>query len=183
MLCTTSYGMSKNYIGAGLIAIATILFWALAIPFYNRISDLDTAIRDREDLLQSRNAIMANIKNLNKEYQKRIPEIAKLSAIVPAKKSIAEVLSAVDDASAKNGVELFSSAITSQKVFDTDTNPYNLLALEIFLNGNYPGLTNFLKALERNLRLVDIASVDATTNQGNVTILNFVVKGNAYYLK
>ncbi len=163
--------------------MAMILFWALALPFYNRISDLDSAINDRNDLLQARNAVMDNIKNLNKEYQKRIPEIAKLSAIVPSKKSIAEVLSAVDDVSAKNGIELFSSAITSQKVSDTDTNPYNLLSLEIFLNGNYPGLTNFLGALESNLRLVDITSIDATVNQGNTSILNFVVRGNAYYLK
>src|SRR3989344_2896095 len=176
--------MSKNYIGAGLIAIAIVLFWALALPFYYRISDLDTAIKEREDLLKSRNTIIANIKELNKEYQKRIPEIAKLSAIVPSKKSIAEVLSAIDDVSAKNGIQLFSSAIIGQKTSDTDANPYNLLSLEMGLSGSYLGLTNFLRSLERNLRLVDITSVDAATAAaGNTSTLNFVVKGNAYYLK
>ena len=119
---------NKNYIGAGLIAIAMVLFWTLALPFYNSISDLDAAIKERGDLLKSRNAIMANIKNLNKEYQKRLLEITKLSAIVPSKKSVAEVLSAVDDVSVKNGIQLFSSAIIGQKTSDTDTNPYNLLS-------------------------------------------------------
>ncbi len=178
--------MSKNYIGAGLIAIAIILFWALALPFYNGISDLDVAVKDREDLLNSRNAIMTNIKNLNKEYQKRIPEIAKISAIVPSKKSVAEVLSAIDDISVKNGIELFSSAITGtgSNNSNSDANPYNLLSVEMGLNGSYPGLTNFLGALEKNLRLVDITSIDATApGQGNTSILNFTVKGNAYYLK
>ena len=106
---------NKNYIGAGLVAIAIILFWAIALPFYNRVSDLDTAIKEREDLLNSKNTIIANINNLNQEYQKRITEIAKLSAIVPSKKSVAEVLSAINDVSAKNGIELFSSSIASQK--------------------------------------------------------------------
>ena len=175
--------MSKNYIGAGLIAIAVVLFWALALPFYNGISDLDVAVKEREDLLNSRNTIIANIKNLNKEYQKRIPEIAKLSAIVPSKKSIAEILSAVNDVSAKNGIELTSSAIIGQKTSDADVSPYNLLSLEMGLNGSYPGLTNFLKSLERNLRLVDITSVDAVAGLGTISTLNFVVKGNAYYLK
>ncbi|MEK7121459.1 MAG: type 4a pilus biogenesis protein PilO [Patescibacteria group bacterium] len=175
--------MNKNYIGAGLIAIAIVLFWALALPLYNRVSDLDTAIKEREDLLKSRNTIMANIKDLSKEYQKRIPEIAKLSAIVPSKKSVAEVLSAIDDVSVKNGVQLFSSAIIGQKTSDANLSPYNLLSIEIFLNGTYPGLTNFLRAFERNLRLVDITSVDAAASFGNTSILNFVVKGNAYYLK
>ncbi len=174
---------NKNYIGAGLIAMAIILFWILALPFYNRVSDLDAAIREREDLLNSKNAILTNIKELNKEYQKRIPEIAKLSAIVPSKKSVAEVLSAINDISAKNGIELFSSAIISQKTSDANNSPYNLLSIEMGLNGTYPGLTNFLQALERNLRLVDIASVDAAAGLGSTSILNFVIKGNAYYLK
>lgn len=176
--------MNKNYIGAGLVAIALVLFWSLALPLYDEISDLDSAIKDREELLQSRDSIMANIQNLNKEYQKRISEIAKLSTIVPAKKSIAEVLSTINDVSVKNGVELFSSAIIGQKTSDTDANPHNLLSLEMGLNGSYPGLTNFLRSLEKNLRLVDISSIDATTAAvGNTSILNFVVKGNAYYLK
>ena len=175
--------MNKNYIGAGLIAITIFLFWALAFPFYNDASDLDTAIKEREDLLNSRNTTITNIKNLNKEYQKRISEIAKLSAIVPSKKSVAEVLSAIDDVSVKNGIQLTNSSIIGQKTSDTDANPYNLLSLEVGLNGSYPGLTNFLKSLERNLRLVDITSVDAVAGLGTISTLNFVVKGNAYYLK
>ena len=175
--------MNKNYIGAGLTAITIILFWAMAFPIYNRISDLDVAIKEREELLNSRNTIIANIKRLDAEYQKRIPEITKLSAIVPSKKSVAEVLSAVNDVSAKNGVELFSSSIIGKKTSDADTSPFNLLALEIGLNGTYPGLTNFLKGLERNLRLVDITSIDAAVGTGTVSVLNFTIKGNAYYLK
>ncbi len=174
---------NKNYIGAGIIAIAILLVWAMALPLYNSISDLDVAITEREDLLASRNAIITNVKNLNNEYQKRITEIAKLSSIVPAKKSVAEVLSAVDDVSIKNGIQLFSSSIISQRTSDTIESPYNLLSLEIGLNGSYPGLSNFLRALERNLRLVDITSVDGAAGLGNTSILNFVIKGNAYYLK
>ena len=175
--------MNKNYIGAGLIAMAIVLFWALALPLYNRISDLDVAIKEREDLLKSRSTVIANIQELNKEYQKRIPDITKLSAIVPSKKSVAEVLSAVNDVSVRNGIELFSSSIVGQKTSDANDSPYNLLSLEMGLNGSYPGLTNFLLALERNLRLIDITSVNATANLGNTSALNFVVKGNAYYLK
>lgn len=175
--------MNKNYTGAGLISITIILFWAMAYPMYNRIADLDIAIQEREELLSSRNTIIANIKKLNTEYQKRIPEITKLSAIVPSKKSVAEVLSAVNDVSVKNGVELFSSSIIGQKTSDADASPFNLLSVEVGLNGTYPGLTNFLKGLERNLRLVDITSIDAAIGTGVNPVLNFTVKGNAYYLK
>lgn len=174
---------NKDYIGAGLIAITMVLFWTLALPLYNRISDLDVAIKERGDLLESRNTIMANIQELNKEYQKRITDIAKLSAIVPSKKSVAEVLSAIDDLSIKNGIQLFSSSITGLSASEVNASPYNLLTLEVGLNGSYPGLTNFLRSLERNLRLMDITSVDATAGLGSASILNFVIKGNAYYLK
>jgi len=175
--------MSKNYIGTGLFSVTIILFWALALPFYHRISDLDVAIKEREELLSSKNSVMTNIDNLNKEYQKRIPEITKLSSIVPAKKSVAEVLSAVNNLSEKNGLQLFSSSITGQRLSEGSPDPYNVLSLEIALNGSYPAMTNFLKAFERNLRLVDITSVDAITGLGNTSVLSFVIKGNAYYLK
>ncbi len=165
------------------MAIAIILFWTLVLPFYNEVSDLDAAIKERDDLLKSKSTIITNIQGLNKEYQKRIPEIAKLSSIVPSKKSVAEVLSAINDISVKNGIELFNSAIIGQKMSNADANAYNLLSLEMGLSGSYPGLTNFLKTFERNLRLVDITSVDATAGIGNTSVLNFVVKGNAYYLK
>lgn len=175
--------MNKNYIGAGLIAICMILFWTMVLPLYNDISDLDTAVKERRGILESSSTIIANIQELNKEYQKRIPDIAKLSAIVPAKKSVAEVLSAVDDISVKNGIQLFSSSITGVNASDVSVSPYNILSLEIGLNGSYPGLTNFLRSLERNLRIMDITSVDATAGLGNTSVLNFLVKGNAYYLK
>ena len=106
-----------------------------------------------------------------------------MSTIVPSKKSVAEILSAVNDLSTKSGIELFSSSIIGQKASDASTNPYNLLPVEIGLTGNYLGLINFLGALERNLRLVDITSVDAAVGLGNTSVLNFIVKGNAYYLK
>lgn len=174
---------NKNYIGAGLVAITIILFWVMALPLYNRVSDLDTAIKEREGLLNSRNSILANIDNLNKEYQKRITEINKLSSIVPSKKSVAEVLSAINDISSKNGMELFSSTIIGQRMSDADINPYSILSIEIALNGSYPGLTNFVRVFEKNLRLVDITSIDATAGSLNTSTLNFTVKGNAYYLK
>jgi Tfp pilus assembly protein PilO len=175
--------MNRNYIGAGLIAIAIIIFWALIFPFYNEVSDLDSAIRDREDLLKSRDTIINNTKELSKEYQKRIPEIAKLSAIVPSKKSVAEVLSAIDVLSLKNGMQLSSSAIISPNNSDSTAGLYNLLSVEIGLSGSYPALVSFLQALEKNLRLIDITSIDAAAGLGNTSTLNFVVKGNAYYLK
>ena len=176
--------MNKNYLGAGLIAVAIVLFWTLALPFYNEVSDLDIAIKERGGLLNSRSTILVNINNLNKEYQKRIPEIEKLSAIVPSKKSVAEVLSAIDNLSTKNGVGLYNSSIIGLNTSGSDINPYNLLSLEMGLNGSYLGLVNFLRELEINLRLVDITSINATApGQGNISILNFVVKGNAYYLK
>lgn len=176
--------MTKDYIGSILLALAVLMFWALTLPFYNQVSDLDIAIKDRKDVLESRTAIIEKIKNLNKEYQKRTSEIAKLSAIVPSKKSVAEVLSAVNDVSIKSGIGLTSLSIIGQQTPDSNVNPYNILSLEINLSGSYPGLNDFLKALEKNLRLVDITSIDgAIGTQGNSSILNFVIKGNAYYLK
>lgn len=174
--------ISKNYTGATIIAFAMILFWAFVYPYYHRISELDTAIKDRQDLLDLRKATVANIKSINDEYQKRTLEVKKISSIIPAKKSIAEVVSTLEDISNKNGVELFSSSVTGLKQ-EASKNPHGTLSIDLALSGNYPSLVNFLKGLERSLRLVDIASIDAALEAGDKTSLTFSVKGSAYYLK
>src|SRR3989344_1099401 len=174
----------KNYTGAGMISIAIILFWSFVMPTYNRISEIDAAVTERQELLNSRTTIIENIYKLDKEYKKRISDIAKLSTIIPPKKSIAEVVSSIESLSGRNGIELFSSSVTSQKT-ENDKSPYNILNVEMALNGNYLSLVSFLKGLEKNLRIIDLFSIDASkiAREDNSTLLNFAIKGSAYYLK
>lgn len=174
---------NKNYIGAGLIALAFIGAWGWVLPEYNKISELNLALNERRELYDSRSGVIKRIQDLDKEYQQRAADIRKISSVLPSKKSLAEMVSAIDKLSTQSGLQL-SSATIAGKQADGKVGDYNFLPIEILMGGSYPGLINFLQSAEKNLRIIDITSIDAAAGSAdNSGLLNFSVKGNAYYLK
>lgn len=174
---------NKNYTGAGLIALALIGAWGWVLPEYNQISELNVALTERRELYDSRSAIVKRIQDLNKEYQQRAVDITRISSVLPSKKSLAEMVSAIERLSIQSGLQLISANIAG-KPLDSQVGAYNSLPIEIAMGGSYPGLVSFLQSAEKNLRIIDITSIGATAGSAdNPGLLNFSIKGNAYYLK
>lgn len=174
---------NKNYIGAGLVALALIGAWGWVLPEYNKISELNIALEERQELYDSRSVIVKKIQDMNKEYQQRAADITRISSILPSKKSLAEIVSAIDKLAMQSGLQLISATIAG-KPSDSQVGAHNSLPIEIAMSGSYPGLVSFLQSAEKNLRILDITSMDAAAGAAdNPGSLNFSLKGNAYYLK
>ena len=174
---------NKNYIGAGLVALALIGAWGWILPEYNKISELNVALKERQELYDSRSATIKRIRDLNKEYQKRAADVTKISSVLPSKKSLAEMVSAIEKISAQSGLQLISATIAG-KPSDGQAGPYNFLPIEITMSGGYPELISFIRSAEKNLRVIDITSINAAAGSSDKPgLLNFSMKGSAYYLK
>ncbi len=176
--------LNKNYIGAGLVALAFIGVWGWVLPEYNKISDLNFAINERQVLYASRSATIKRIQDLNKEYQQKSADIARISSLLPSKKSLAEAVSALDKMAIQSGLQLTNATIAGEESKNQTTGNYNFMPIETSITGSYLGLVSFLQSIEKNLRIIDVISVDAASGTGDkANLLTFSVKGNAYYLK
>lgn len=173
--------LSRTYIGALLISIAGILFWILLMPLYDNVTTQRNAITERASILANRSAILANISTLTQEYAQRSTDIARFSSIVPAKKSAPEIISSIQALATQNGLQLTTLVLSGGA--NQDTNPYQEQSIDLGLTGSYPAFKSFLIAFERNIRIMDIISLDASPISDNSPIISFRVKGNAYYLK
>ncbi len=173
--------MNRAYTGAGLIAVAGILFWVLVMPSYDKVSANREALTERKTLLEGRGAIIANVKSLLKDYAAHADEVKRFSSIVPAQKSAAEIVSAIQTLATQNGVQLNTLAVGAT-LGDTQ-NPYQDQTIDIGVNGSYPAFKSFLSALEKNIRVIDITSIDASPTTEDSPIISFRLKGTAYYLK
>ena len=173
---------NKHYIGAGLVALAFIGAWGWILPEYNKISELNLALEERQVLYDSRSAIVKRIQDLDKEYRERAADVTRISSVLPSKKSVAEMISAIDKLSTQSGLQLSSATVTGKP--STGQESYSFLPIEMTMSGSYPGLVSFLQSAEKNLRIIDITSMDAAAGAAdNPGLLNFSLKGNAYYLK
>jgi Tfp pilus assembly protein PilO len=173
--------MNRAYIGASLIAVAGILFWILTMPTYDRMSANREALAERTALLEGRSAIINNIKSLIKEYTAHADEIKRFASIVPPQKSAAEIVSAIQTIAVQNGVQLSTLAV-GPTLGDNQT-PYQDQTIDIGINGSYPAFKSFLGALEKNIRVIDITSIDASPTTEDSPIISFRLKGTAYFLK
>lgn len=180
MLCTTSYGMNptKNYIAAGMLGLACFIALGFAWPGFSSISDLRTAVKERQKVVDDSKIILSNIDNLKREYENRQADVNRASSLIPVKKSNAEIVSTLQDISTKTGLQL-TNLSTSNASEDANLS-YNRLLIDMDLTGNYPSLTLFIQNLEKNLRLIDVSLVQASQAQNT---LSFKVKATAYYLK
>lgn len=174
---------TRAYLGAILIAIAGILFWLLLMPAYDRISNEREALAERETILEDHNAIAANLVSLNKQYSDNSASIQRFASIVPAKRSTAELVSTLQALASQNGLTLTSITVSSQTE-QANAAAFGVQPIDVGLAGSYLGFRSFISALETNLRIIDIQTVEANpVTAGGASSLGFRIKANAYYLK
>jgi Tfp pilus assembly protein PilO len=101
--------------------------------------------------------------------------------MVPAVKSAPEIVSSVQALATQNGLQLRSISLSGN--INQSANPYQEQSVGLDLNGDYLAFKSFLMALEKNIRLIDVLSIDASPISEGSPVISFRIKGNAYYLK
>ena len=108
-------------------------------------------------------------------------DVQKFSSIVPAKKSTAELVSELEAIAAQTGMQLSDVSMQEQSATADKGGGYRVLALNIGLTGNYASLISFLNAVEQNIRLMDVASIDAAMG-GAGSLMRFTIRATVYFL-
>jgi len=174
--------VNKNYLGVGLVGLAIIAFWLFGMPAWDKISLLNDAIAEREDILSSRTEIFRIIEDLNSQYQQRSSDVSKISSVVPNAKGVAELVSTIETVTQQTGLQLIEITMGES---GNQEQELQTVFVEIGMTGSYSSLSAFLDLMEKNLRLIDVFELSAsqTSVPGQQIVLNFRVKANAYYIK
>lgn len=170
----------KKLVGAVCLGVAGFLFWMLDVGAYNNLSALRNGITERKQAIEDRQAAIKNRNDLQQNYDRQRSEIQKFTAMIPATKSVPELLSAIDDIARKSGLEVGEIGLNEKAGGKETLAP---LTVTLKANGNYDALTNFLDGLERNLRLVDVDAVEVSSDPTSPGVLGITIKANAYFLK
>jgi len=174
--------VNKNYLGVGLAGLAIIAFWLFGMPTWDRISLLNGAVAEREDILSLRTEILKRIEDLNSQYQQKSSDVSKISSVVPNAKGTAELVSTIEAVTQQAGLQLIEITMGESS---NQQQELQTVFVELGLIGSYPSLMTFLDLVEKNLRLIDVFELSASqaSAPGEQIVLNFRVKANAYYLK
>lgn len=159
-----------------------IVFWVL-MPLYNDIQSALALEEQNKENLNSRLKLTANLERLIGQYNERAADIASFGKAIPKGQNIPELLINLEALASENGLT-FSGVDFKSK--DLKTTGVKTLIMEMKVKGSYSAFKNYLKAMEKSLRIFDVMNVSfagvAPSQTGAKTDnLEFNLIVNTYY--
>jgi len=163
-------------------ASLVIVFWLL-LPMW---SDAKAALeikKQNEINLTDRRQLSANLEKLVNQYNGRISDIALFEKSIPAGQNIPEILINLEALASENNLIFGGIEFKTQ---ESKFPGVKTLVMDLKLKGSYPAFLNYLKAVEKSLRLFDVVSasfggIGPGQAEAKINELEFNVKINTYY--
>lgn len=166
------------------IAAAAIIFWVL-LPLWHSTQAALELKKENENNLAQREKLSANLEYLISQYNERASDLASFSKAIPVGQNIPELLISLEALASENGL-IFSGVDFKSENENLKAPNVKTLIMEIKVKGSYPAFQNYLKAVEKSLRLFDVTSVSfngIAPGQTNINLnnLEFNLLVNTYY--
>ncbi|MFA6324896.1 MAG: hypothetical protein WCX46_01570 [Candidatus Paceibacterota bacterium] len=167
--------MFKYGIPIILIGVAVGGFLMFTNPLYKDIKNLrreavsyDEALTNSKALESQRDALTQKYNSINPEnlnrLQKLLPDNVDNIRLILEIEKVASPYGMVLKDVKYDTVNSDNDENTKSKTVKNNNNDYGSWDLEFSTQGNYSNFLNFVKDLEKNLRILDIASVDFSSN-------------------
>lgn len=168
--------MRDKFFSSIIVAGSILIFFLLVLPAFDQTRMLRGSIKEREEILKEAEELSSQVKNLNREIEARKSDITKLDRLLPREKELPEFLSNIESIVSASGMTLSEMNLSEvpgqgkiRKINGT-----------MKLGGNYPSFVNLLDLLEKNLRLIEVGTLNAASQitEGAKTLnydLNFEI--------
>lgn len=152
------------------IAAIALIGWYFVQPKYIKIGELTQEIQTKEEDLANKKQTAEDIQLLKKNYSEISEEnINKVARVLPGGENIISLLPEIEAIISQNGLTAdsinFNRFLDDKKSTDKKISPFargdaNLLEIRIAAGGRYESFKNFLKSIERDERLTDVANIE-----------------------
>ncbi|MCE9549092.1 hypothetical protein K8Q98_01700 [Candidatus Nomurabacteria bacterium] len=189
-----------------LIGLGIAGFLMFTQPFYHEISELKGQAAAYDEALNNSKALENERDKLTKKYNAiDATNLDKLAKLLPDNVDNIRLILEIEKVAAPYGMILrdvkynpvnessmqnTSSTVAQTGITSSRESPdYGSWDLEFSTEGNYEDFNNFIKALESNLRIVDISSIDFSSRSGSginlssSEIYKYSFKIKTYWLK
>lgn len=178
--------MTKNIIILILILafIGVVVF--LDVPGVQGTLNLREQVKKQREKFSEKQELLAKMEKLNQLYEENQENLEKVNYILPSGLDMPNLIVQLEALVFGGGLILeeieFSRTkdiLDQDKVQELD---YKILTISLKLIGTYPSFENFLKTLEENMRLMDVVSIDfSSQSEESFELFNFSLQIKTYY--
>lgn len=180
--------MNKSIIIIILILCFLGVIVFLDVPKVQEILELRKNIEKQKQVFEDKQLLLAKIQRLIKLYDENEQNVKKVDYILPEGEEISNLIVqfealAFEGGMIMQGIEFLGKDTKNKKsTTSTEVQKYKSLEISIDLVGSYSSLKSFLDAAERNIRLIDISSINITpSGEDAQEFFNFSVILKVYY--
>lgn len=180
----------SNTNSLALIIFSLLAFFFLGRPMFSEMQNLRTEVKsykqeiEKINTLESRkNELLAKLNQIPLEDRDRV------SSFLPSADEVVRLVSNLDALALKQGIDLTQVNFGPEKydraraVSDTVApEVYNSRIITLSFSANYSNLQAFLKNVEQSLRMVDIRSVDVSSEADKGGLYQYKVSAEVYWL-
>ncbi len=171
--------MFRYIIPTILIALAIAAFFMFTDPMYQEITSKRQIVDSYNQALDNSKALESERDKLTQKYNSFDPNnLARLQKLLPNNVDNIRLILEIENIASPYGMLLKNvkydttngKSDTVSSIVPTTGNPspkdYGVWDLEFSTQGTYNNFVNFLKDLENNLRIVDVSSIQFSSNIG-----------------
>lgn len=168
----------KNIIILALVFAFLAILFLLDWPAYNKATLLKDEVKRHQQLLAEQEELLIKVNQLKQVYESHKNEIKKVYYVLPLEKDIPNLIVQFEALASENGLILegldFVEPIVVKKrrvaaeeklAVQEKPKPYKQLDVSLKLSGSYQSFKSFLGALEYNVRLMDIESINFSSEK------------------
>lgn len=174
----------KYFIIPIILLVAVVMFaLQVILPIWDNAQAALALKNGNAENLAQRKQLTASMEKLISQYSGRTADFNYFSKAVPVGQDIPGLLVSLEALASENDV-VFSSVNFKPK--DSNSPNVKVLGMDIKVKGSYPAFQNYISAMEKSLRLFDVASISfsgiAPGQTGtNPNSLDFTLSVNTYY--
>jgi len=172
-----------------LILIAVFLFFGFIDPTYSDVQGLQTEIAQFDEALEKSKELQAIRDELLSKYNTfSSSDIERLEKMLPDNVNNVRLILDIDGIAGTYGLSIRNISVSErgvngEEVVGPDNRAYGSVELGFTVSGGYRDFANFIKDLEKSLRLVDISGISFSTIGSEVDFYDYTVGVRTYWLK
>lgn len=168
--------------------IAAIIFVVvfLITPLYDTINIKKTEIKEKEEITAALQVLAAKSDQWREIFTQEKDNIARANLALPGEKNVSDLIVSLDSLAGLNGIDILSINVKDvaqkRRALAQNVSAFEVLEVSLLMRGTYPVFKSFLSDMEKNIRIIDVQSINfKPSGEGDPINLDFTVNLAVYY--
>ena len=182
-----------------IFLMVVLVFWFGVAGSISAVGQLESNLKAKKQSLDLEHQVIDKLNSINQVLDGQKSNVERLEQAVPSQEYRPELISMMENLANQNGLNLMNIDINAiqealpKKGEAVAQKPIRKLKVVLELNGTYSSFKNWLEAMEKNLRLMDVSKIsfavkESKSSSGQVLsainpVFDFSVELNTYVLK